>query len=80
MESRLLQAGDVSSPRGCFIVSSARDGAGHRQGQHGFRVSAQRFMRGVQVRQGGNVCGRLEKKVSKSKSVVVAARKSTQGL
>lgn len=73
MESRLLQAsGVVASPRAGFSVSSSRAGTAHRQGQQGFRVAAQRFMRGVELREGASRRGR---RVSRSGSVVVAARR-----
>ncbi|XP_024374522.1 protein TIC 40, chloroplastic [Physcomitrium patens] len=78
MESRVFHAGSsVASSRACFVVSSARAGSGHRQGQQGFQVAAQRFMRGAKLRDVGIECGRCGKKGSRSEGIVAAARKST---
>lgn len=80
MESRVFHAGSsVASSRACFVVSSARAGSGHRQGQQGFQVAAQRFMRGAKLRDVGIECGRCGKKGSRSEGIVAAARKSTPG-
>lgn len=77
MESRLLQASGVASPRCGFVVASSRAGAAQRHGQQqGFRVTAQRFMRGVELRQlGASSSSRRGRRVSRSGSVVVAARR-----
>lgn len=80
MAMELLQAGGVIAfPRSCLMVSTARAGAQHKHGQCPvLRISAQKFMRGVQVRQGMSV---REIRASRSGSVVVvtAARRPVQG-
>jgi len=74
MESRLLQPCGVAAAG--FPVSSSSAGTTRRQG---FRVSAQRFMRGVDL--GASNGARRASRVSRSGSVVVVAarRSAAQG-
>jgi len=77
MESRLLQASGVAAG---FPVSSSTTGTARRHGQQqGFRVAAQRFMRGVDL--GASDPARRASRVSRSGSVVVVAarRPAVQG-